>query len=286
MRNNLASSFSPDLNRHAGFTLVELIVVIAITGIIAAVVAVFIRAPVEGYLDSARRAELTDVADTALRRMSRDIHSALPNSLRTNGSAIEFLQTRTGGRYRSEPATSGATVCGVNLAGDILDFGAADTCFEVLGTLDTTPATGDRVVVYNLGISGANAYAGDNTATVAAGTTTGVIKMSPAKRFPFESPVKRFQIVSGPVIYACSGVGSLNGNGTGTLMRYSGYGINPSLTVPSSGGVLIADHVSACSIVYTQGATERSGIASMQLQMRKEGESISLYHEVHVDNVP
>ena len=53
----------------AGFTLVEAIIVIVITGILAAIVAVFIRAPVDGYFDSVRRAELTDTADVALRRL-------------------------------------------------------------------------------------------------------------------------------------------------------------------------------------------------------------------------
>ncbi|HJW54946.1 MAG TPA: prepilin-type N-terminal cleavage/methylation domain-containing protein, partial [Burkholderiaceae bacterium] len=67
---------------HQGFTLLEAIIVIAITGIIAAVVAVFIVKPVQGYVDSARRAEMTDTADTALRRISRDLHLALPNSVR------------------------------------------------------------------------------------------------------------------------------------------------------------------------------------------------------------
>ena len=51
----------------AGFTLVEMIMVITITGIIGAMVAVFIRSPVDSYVDSARRAELSDIADTALR---------------------------------------------------------------------------------------------------------------------------------------------------------------------------------------------------------------------------
>lgn len=35
-----------------GFTLVEAIVVIVITGVIAGMVAVFIRTPVEGYMDA------------------------------------------------------------------------------------------------------------------------------------------------------------------------------------------------------------------------------------------
>ena len=65
-----------------GFTLVEMIVVIVITGIIAGVVAIFLRAPVQGYVDSARRAEMTDIADTALRRIGRDLRTAVPNSVR------------------------------------------------------------------------------------------------------------------------------------------------------------------------------------------------------------
>ena len=52
-----------------GFTLVEAVMVIALTGIVAAIVAVFIRQPVQGYFDTVRRAELTDVADTAARRI-------------------------------------------------------------------------------------------------------------------------------------------------------------------------------------------------------------------------
>ncbi len=59
-----------------------MIVVIAITGVLAAAVAVFIKNPVEGYVDAVRRADLTDLADTALRRMTRDVRTALPNSLR------------------------------------------------------------------------------------------------------------------------------------------------------------------------------------------------------------
>ncbi|HJW54183.1 MAG TPA: prepilin-type N-terminal cleavage/methylation domain-containing protein, partial [Burkholderiaceae bacterium] len=58
--------------REKGFTLAEAVIVIVITGIIAGTVAVFLRLPVQGYVDTAARAELTDIADTALRRMTRD----------------------------------------------------------------------------------------------------------------------------------------------------------------------------------------------------------------------
>ncbi len=40
--------------QQRGFTLVEAIMVITITGILAAMVAIFIRAPIDAYVDSAR----------------------------------------------------------------------------------------------------------------------------------------------------------------------------------------------------------------------------------------
>src|SRR5476651_2446945 len=68
--------------RVMGFTLLEMIVVMVIMGIIGAMVAVFMAKPVASYVDSARRAELSDIADTALRRIVRDLRLALPNSVR------------------------------------------------------------------------------------------------------------------------------------------------------------------------------------------------------------
>lgn len=264
------------LKIEAGFTLVELVVVIAVTAIIAAVVAVFIQAPVEGYFDAAQRAELTDTADTALRRMGRDLRLALPNSVRVGGTSVEFLETRTGGRYRTAGDGGATPVNG-------LDFTTTDTSFDVLGSLSHTPQVNDLVVIYNLGVEGADAWAGDNSASIT-GVSGSTISVT-AKKFPFESPGNRFHVVSGPVSYICASVGTdANGNGTGTLRRYSGYAVSG---LPTSGtNALLADKVSACAFVYAQGVTERSGLVTLQLQVSKAGESVSLYHEVHVPNVP
>lgn len=269
----------PCTHACSGFTLAELVIVIAITGIIAGVVAVFMQKPVQGYFDSLRRAGLTDTADTALRRMARDLRLALPNSVRVSGTAVEFLQTRTGGRYRVED-DGGATPA------DVLDFTAADSGFDVLGTLSNTPVVGDLVVVYNLGFSGADAYAGDNSSSIT-GISGNTISIN-AKQFPFESPGSRFHVVSGPISYVCAGLGTdANGTGTGTLRRYWGYTVTLAQVVPPGGSnALLADKISDCSFVYQPGVTARSGLVSIQLQITEKNESVTLYHEVHVPNVP
>ena len=265
-----------------GFTLIEAIIVITITGIVAGMVAVFITAPVKGYFDSARRAELTDIADTAQRRISRDLRLALPNSVRVSGgNYLEFLQTSGGGRYRAAPDNSGG--------GFVLDFTQPTTSFDVLGPpVSTVPGAMNLIAVYNLGISGADAYSADNTSPMSAGGNTVTIN---AFKFPFASPANRFQIISYPVSYVCAGVGTdASGNGTGTLTRYWNYSITPAQPTSFPSGTpsaLLARNVSNCSFTYNpQVITQRAGLVSAWLQITQSNESVSLYYEVHVSNVP
>lgn len=265
-----------------GFTLIEAIIVITITGIVAGMVAVFIRAPVQGYFDSARRAELTDIADTAQRRISRDLHLALPNSVRVSGgNYLEFLQTSGGGRYRAAPDNSGG--------GNVLDFTQPTSTFDVLGPpVIKVPGEMNLVAVYNLGIPGADAYSAENTSPMSTGGNTVTITAFP---FPFASPANRFQIVSYPVSYVCAGMGKdASGNGTGTLTRYWNYAITPKQPTSFPSGTpsaLLAKNVSNCSFTYNpQVITQRAGLVSAWLQITQSNESVSLYYEVHVSNVP
>jgi MSHA biogenesis protein MshO len=263
--------------RHQGFTLIEAVIVIAITGIIGGIVAVFIRAPVKGYFDSVRRAEMTDTANTALRKISRDLHLALPNSVRiTGGNAIlELLLTRTGGRYRIEGP------------GDILDFSGTDAtgAFDIIGP-NVTMAANDQIVIYNLGdsVAEANAYIGTNRRTFA-GTPGSVSNVQfgavNAASFPLDSPNHAFHVVEGPVTYRCD-------TGAGTLTRFSGYAIADPAPVALGTGRLLANNVSLCQFTYTSGITSRSGLVTMRLTIRDAatGESVTLYHQVQVSNVP
>jgi MSHA biogenesis protein MshO len=262
--------------------LVELIVVIAVVGILAGVVALFIRSPIESYMAVSRRGELVDIANTALMRMARDVRRAVPNSLRVTSAGgliyLEFLPVADGGRYRAENTGSGT--------GDILDFtDGNDTSFDVLGPAVTASA-GQYLVVYNLGLdSDTDAWQGGNRRTVTSdGSVSSLAFSHTGSPLPFASPSNRFFLANAPVSYVCNPA-------AGTLTRYWGYA--PSSTQPttfnSGSNALLANRVSTCSFNYdAAGSTQRLGQLTLLLSLENdEGdntEGVSLYREVTINN--
>jgi MSHA biogenesis protein MshO len=267
-------------NAQAGFTLVELIMVIVILGIVSSMVTVFMRGPIDAYLAAARRAALTDVADTVLRRIERDLRKALPNSIRTPvaqaGQCLQFIPTKTGGRYRADGSAAA------------LNFDIADTSFNMLGPNSALPdqaiVQGDVVVVYNLGpsVPEADAYQNANTSIVSSvgATSAGETPINiDAKQFPLESGGNRFHVVPAGervVSYVCSG---------GALYRkVTSSGFVADCTVA---GPKIADRVS-CNFDYSGDDLSRNALVRMVMQMQNSAgnESVQLQQEVHVSNTP
>jgi MSHA biogenesis protein MshO len=291
-----------------GFSLIEAVVVIVVLGVLATIVAVFIRAPIQGYADAVGRAEVTDQADLALRRMARDIRLALPNSVRVNAnrSAIELLQTKTGARYLSaEDGVDGAPV---------LDFQQPKPSFVALRDLDglrqQVSVGQDYLVVYNLGpgLAPADAYrygsADSNIARITAIGSQLVPEIDPAnplplitlegnpfatQSVPMPSPTQRFQVVSGPVGFYCGA----QPDGSLALWRVWGYKISLDQNVPPAAPyqkALLATRLASCDIFeYSTAATQRSGLVIIKLELKARNErdpTIRLVHQVHVDNTP
>jgi MSHA biogenesis protein MshO len=305
--------------RQRGFTLIEAIVVIVITAIIGGMVAVFIRMPVQGYVDMVARAEVTDLADTAMHRIKRDIRLALPNSLRVTQVAgvqyIEFLLTKAGGRYLADEDNAAA-------AGTILDWGnVANRAFTVVGGAGAMPTgkqtilAGDYLVIYNLGDGQepANAYVNctgvaqcnraviqnvaGNLITLVENPFAAQVSLNPQEPMAkWQSPGMRFQVVTSAVSYVCDPARR-------TLTRYWNYAItvaqpadltllaapdaNKGLTAASH--ALLANNVSTCSFDYLNLANIHSGLITLRLAFENLGSNsgvVTLVQQVHVDNTP
>ena len=141
-------------SESSGFTLVEMIAVIVVMGIISSVAGIGIVEAVKSYRKTIDRSELAEMADSALRRMARDMRYSLPMSTRTPGAAVggalflETILTKNGGRYRV--GGTELTVNGVLVESPPF---VADTEFETLAALSEPPGqvvvTSDLIVTLN-----------------------------------------------------------------------------------------------------------------------------------------
>jgi MSHA biogenesis protein MshO len=289
-----------------GFTLIEMIAVILIMGAIGAAVAVFLGPAVRGYQAQTQRAVLVDGAESALRRMARDVRIALPNSVRVAvgpGFAIEMIPTIDGGRY-----------CAVGLAActdpavpnQVVHFTAADTEFDILGLFRNpafTAAAGGvgGTAVYQLVIGHANNEVYVDTASpgvITPAATNIRLTVSGSRhhvqfgggashqfRSTNRSPRERIFVIrtsDAPVSYLCD-------TAARTLTRYSGYAFQPAQpTTPGTIGVpgaVVVNNVTGCSLGTTTAASVQStGIVIVSITLTSGGESVTLMHQAELDN--
>lgn len=270
--------------RSAGFTLIELILVIILLGALSATATVFILPPFQAAVDIERRANLVDGADSALTRIGREARNALPNSIRVhNAGHVEFITTRTGGQYRRLPAPGGGSQPLVparssdtfDVPGGLPD--AAQVATRGAGT-NCAASNGDCISVYNTAQAGFNAYLGQNIAAVidATATTVSYDTGAAGPAFATHSPRQRFFVVDNVVSYVCN---------AGQLLRYSGYGLQagtPTLANPE----LVAENVSSCQFAFNPGTASRRGLLTLQIGMARSGEQVSLLTQTQVMNAP
>lgn len=275
----IQSTLQPPDKSSSGFTIVELIVVITILAIVASLASTFIARPTQTYFDIEIKANLSDRADNALRRMAREIRNALPNSVRvtSNGadSLIEFIPIQAAGRYRADVGNASTD--------NPLDFNASTDTFDVLGPA-VTVSSGDKLVIYNLGVAGADAYAGSNIRPLSTTGTLNSLGFS-GGTFPFPSPASRFFVVSTATSFACDLTNR-------RLLMYSNYPI--PVSQPSSIAALnalttarlLANNVTGCQISYGSGIQQRNGIITINLVLSQDTANVRLMHQINVVNTP
>lgn len=245
-----------------GFTLVELVVVITVTAIIGGISSTFIRHSVMAYVNSEAYYELADRADISLRRMSRDIRNALPNSVwvSIDGDYVEFVPIKAGGRYQQD------------------DFGS--NTLRVLGEAVNVDAN-DQLVIYNLGIQGADVYNGDTIRSISAsGNNLNQLQYT-GTPFTLPSPGSRFYIVNGAVAYVCD----LANRRLLMVRNIAIPSAHPANFNGANASVVVGD-VTGCSFTYSAGVMQHTGVMTVQLELSKNGGVARLLNLVNVVNSP
>jgi MSHA biogenesis protein MshO len=283
-----------------GFTLIELIVVIVISAILAVFMVMFLDSPLDAYFAQSRRAALVDSADHVLRSVAGDVEAALPSSLRSGASGsivgVEMLATSGVARYYGPGDKAGLPPAQEQQ--EELAIGAADTSFY---TLDQFGSLNGSYLAVQTTLAGAYAFGvappgyvmtpapKSFTITSLAATVEDWVQCAAGcLDFSTASPTNSAFLVSGPVSYLCD-------TGAGTVQRYSGYTISAAqpltdaaLMAAGATRALIAQNVSACTIniVAPPGSQTFNQLLILEVTLASSGESLVVFDEAAPEYLP
>lgn len=264
-------------SRMVGFTLIELIIVILLTAILAISLSSLTQYSVFGYIDAKDRNRFSQSAKWITERISREVREALPQSIRVRTSGdihcVEFMNIINASTYLDLPAS-----------GSVTSFNAVE--------FDLNFSAGLLVAI--MPIDAASIYSGSGTlANVASVVDVGnevTINLTAPTTFSRRSPQNRFYLLNSPVSFCLN-------NNNGQITRYSSYTTSGTQPVPPTGGssALMADNFSANGTVfnYQAGTLTRAGLLQMNFRIQNRSrnlagnsESFEVFHEVHIRNVP
>jgi MSHA biogenesis protein MshO len=290
---------TPGRAAAAGFTLLEVVIVMAISAIVAVFVVFFLATPVEAYFAQTRRADLVDSADRILRSVAADVRTALPNSMRQSaaGGVVALELLATGGVARYYGAGDKQYIGGAQELAEELSIGAPDQSFYTLD-LFTPGSAGSYLAIDNqvpplAYVAGAGIMTPPLTvfqinALGATGEERVQFPTAPGMNFTQASPTHSVFVVTSPVSYLCD-------TNAQTLQRYTGYtpaaaqpATNAQLLAAGAAVSLIAQNVNACSLtlVAAPASGKFNQLVILTITLSNSGEILPVFDEVATEYVP
>lgn len=272
-----------------GFTLVEMVTVILILGILVVGVSSFIIFGTRIFVESSSVDQVLSQSRFAVERVTRELRSALPNSLRVNTDSltyqcIEFVPIEASTTYLTMP---------------IVPAVAASTGIVILDNTASAIRVNQFAWIYPLIDADVYSSARQKRAQVKTIATAlpplehqVTLTFTAPTRFAETSPRQRIYFGSSPVSY-CFEKGP-SGNDL-QIVRYAGYNFNTVQPNPATmgTGVLMAqsvanrlDNSNDLPLILTPSSLVNNAMVHLQPRFNVNGETFQYRHQVQVINVP
>ncbi len=268
----------PVAGRTRGFTLVELITVIVVLGVLAALGSSFVVSAIDSYFHTQERSRLVNRGRQALEQMVRQLRDAAPNSVRVSasGNCIEFLPTIVGGYYQNlVPDQSNGAPPVATIKTSPLTLTSVTPRYVLIAPL----SAGE---IYSSAPASLALYGNLNTAVVPNNLT-----LTSSKRWQRNSVANRIYLADYPRQFC------VTNNELRLYKNYTGGGFPSSSALaatPPNTGSLMSQRVDSSSVTpfAVSAATQtRNTLIDITLAVgNARGEQVVLRQQVMVRNVP
>lgn len=260
-----------------GFTLIEMVVTLMVSAIMAVGVISYIGDSIDGFGASSQRSRLAAAGRTAVDRIAMEVYNAVPNSLRTDGQCLEFLPAVAATSYIDPPFSAGSDrFQAVRPAAG----SGSEAAYAVVFPIDTatvySPASQQGPVAAVRGIDMSLATEGRI-----------IIELDQEHQFERRSPLDRLYLAAEPVSFCVDG---------DLLFRYQNYGIHqvqctPDSCLPSQlpDRALVSgplDNSGLQAFRVDSPTLRRNALVTMNLNFADQGDVVNMRHEVMSRNVP
>ena len=281
----MASHYAVNKKFARGFTLVEMVTVILILGILVVGVSSFIIFGTRIFVESSSVDQVLSQSRFVVERMTRELRSAVPNSVRVNTDSltyqcIEFVPIQASTSYLSMPISPSATaLSGTVILDDVTSKIAVNQYAWIYPLTDSD--------VYN---SARQKRAQINTMAPSGNWVT--LTFTAPVRFAEASPRQRIYFGSNPVSYCFEKEPSANQL---QVRRYAGYAFTATQSKPGDmgSGVLMAQSVANrlndsndLPMTLTPSSLVNHAMVHLQPRFNVNGETFQYRHQVQVINVP
>jgi len=267
-----------------GFTLVELVVTIALMGILAAGTVGFLMTSTESYMDTTVRNQLSGLGRLTVTKLERVIRTAVPNSLRVTSPGAGGDQCLE--YFPLVAATSYLDVSFIS-ASDTVTMVPFDTALNLSGTKYVVIFPMSAGTLYSAASPGPLATTDYSTSSTTDSIET--LTLTTNHQFSSGSVTPRLYLADAPVSFCLS---------SGKLYRYKNYGLKASQCTPATANclpsappdrALIADQIDNSSYTtfnYTAGTLQSFSLLQVDFNFKQASEALLVRHEIQVRNAP